>query len=110
MAEATKGLSEAQWNFKRGPERWSVAEVLEHIVLVEDFLLENTSQEVMQAPAGKADRDYAAQPTPGDGTMVKYQDVIELKSDDRRLLISIVLGDNGKWHQVTSTTYRRKKL
>lgn len=27
-------------------------------MLVEDFLLENTSQEVMQAPAGKADRDY----------------------------------------------------
>ncbi len=58
VVEATKGLSEAQWNFKPGPERWSVAEVLEHIVLVEDFLLENTSQKVMQAPAGKADRDY----------------------------------------------------
>lgn len=58
VIEATKGLSEAQWNFKPGPERWSVAEVLEHIVLVEDFLLENTSQKVMQAPAGKADRDY----------------------------------------------------
>jgi len=58
VVEATKGLSEAQWKFKPGPERWSVAEVLEHIVLVEDFLRENTSQKVMQAPAGKADRDY----------------------------------------------------
>jgi hypothetical protein len=27
VLEATKGLSEAQWNFKSGPDRWSVAQV-----------------------------------------------------------------------------------
>ena len=58
VIEATKGLSNAQWKFKPAPDRWSVAEVLEHIVLVEDFLLEITSKKVMQAPAGKPDRDY----------------------------------------------------
>jgi len=58
VKEATKRLSEAQWKFKPGPDRWSVAEVLEHITLTEDSLLENTSTKVMQAPAGKADRDY----------------------------------------------------
>src|SRR5262245_29303709 len=58
VVEATKGLSEAQWKFKPGPERWSVAEVLEHIVLSEDFLLKNTSHIVMKSPAGKPDRDY----------------------------------------------------
>lgn len=58
VIEATKGLSEAQWKFKPGPDRWSVAEVLEHIVLVEDYLFDNTSKTVMQAPAGKPDRDY----------------------------------------------------
>ena len=26
VVEATKGLSEAQWKFKAGPDRWSVAE------------------------------------------------------------------------------------
>jgi hypothetical protein len=31
---------------------------VEHIALVEEFLLDNTSKKVMQAPAGKADRDY----------------------------------------------------
>jgi hypothetical protein len=46
----------------------------------------------------------------GDGKMAKYQDVIEFKSDDHRLLISQVLGDDGKWHQFMSTTYRRKQL
>lgn len=29
------GLSEAQWNFKPAPEKWSIAEVAEHLTLVE---------------------------------------------------------------------------
>ncbi len=57
VVESTKGLSEAQWKFKPGADRWSVAEILEHIVVVEESILENTSQKVMKAPAGKADRD-----------------------------------------------------
>lgn len=57
VIEATKGLSEAQWKFKPAPDRWSVAEVLEHITVTEGFLLEST-QKAMQAPAGKPDRDY----------------------------------------------------
>jgi hypothetical protein len=59
VVESTKGLSEAQWKFKSGPDRWSIAEVVEHIAVVEEFLLENTSQNVMKALAGKPDRDYA---------------------------------------------------
>ena len=38
VLEATKGLSEAQWNFKPAPDRWSVAQVMEHIAAAEDFL------------------------------------------------------------------------
>jgi hypothetical protein len=59
VVEATKGLSEAQMKFKPAPDRWSVAETLEHIVLVEDALLENVSGNVMKAPAGGPDRDTA---------------------------------------------------
>ena len=58
LIEATKGLSDAQWKFKPAPDRWSVAEALEHIVLTEDMLFEMVSKKVMQAPAGKPDRDY----------------------------------------------------
>ncbi|HUA92072.1 MAG TPA: DinB family protein [Terracidiphilus sp.] len=36
-----KGLSNAQLNFKAGPDRWSVAQTLEHIALAEDMLLKN---------------------------------------------------------------------
>ena len=57
VLEATKGLSEAQWNFKPAPDRWSVAQVMEHIAAAEDFLRELDKEKVMMAPAGEAGRD-----------------------------------------------------
>lgn len=57
VLEATNGLSEAQWNFKPAPERWSVAQVMEHIAAAEDFLRTMTKDNVMHAPAGEAGRD-----------------------------------------------------
>src|SRR4051794_38373464 len=48
---ATKGLSEAQWNFKQAPDRWSVAEVTEHIAAAEDLLMGLIQSQVMTAPA-----------------------------------------------------------
>jgi len=59
VVAATKGLSEAQMKFKPAPDRWSVAETLEHIALAEDFLLQNISEKIMKAPSGAADRDTA---------------------------------------------------
>ncbi|MFI5059728.1 MAG: DinB family protein [Candidatus Acidiferrales bacterium] len=56
VQEATKGLSAAQWNFKQGPERWSVAQVMEHIAAAEDMLRGMTTEKVMVAPAAP-DRD-----------------------------------------------------
>ncbi len=57
VLEATKGLSEAQWNFKPAPERWSVAQVMEHIAAAEDFIRDLVKQQLMAAPAGEAGRD-----------------------------------------------------
>jgi len=48
---ATKGLSEAQWNFKPAPEKWSIAECMEHIAAAEDFIRGNITENVMKAPA-----------------------------------------------------------
>ena len=39
VLNATAGLSDAQWNFKSAPDRWSIAEVMEHIAAAEDFLM-----------------------------------------------------------------------
>src|SRR5260370_8896339 len=57
ILEATKGLSEAQWNFKSAPDRWSVAQVMEHIAAAEDFIRGMLKEKVMMAPAGDAGRD-----------------------------------------------------
>ena len=46
-----EGVSEAQWNWKPGPDRWSVADVAEHITTAEAFLRGLVTDRVMQAPA-----------------------------------------------------------
>jgi hypothetical protein len=50
VVKATDGLSEAQWNFKPAPDRWSVAEVTEHIAAAEDYLMTMIQEQVMTAP------------------------------------------------------------
>jgi hypothetical protein len=55
---ATKGLSPAQWSFKPAPEKWSIAECMEHIAAAEDFIRGTIEQNVMKAPAAP-DRDLA---------------------------------------------------
>ncbi len=58
VLDATKGLSEAQWNFKPAPDKWSVAECAEHIAAAEDFIRGMALDKVMKAPAAP-DRDIA---------------------------------------------------
>ena len=48
--DSTADLSPAQWSFKPGPDRWSIAEVAEHVALTEDFLFGYT-QKLLQGPA-----------------------------------------------------------
>jgi DinB superfamily len=56
VLDATRGLSDAQWNFKPGPDRWSIAQVMEHIAAAEDFIRGMVVEKVMLAPA-VPDRD-----------------------------------------------------
>lgn len=51
IVEATKGLSKAQWEFKAAPDRWSVAETMEHIAAAEDFIRGMIVEQGMKAPA-----------------------------------------------------------
>lgn len=60
VLDATKGLSESQWSFKPAPDRWSIAQVMEHIASAEDFLRGMDADQVMKAPAGDAARDVKA--------------------------------------------------
>ena len=59
VLDTTTGLSPAQWNFKPAPDRWSIAECMEHIAAAEDFIRGNIENGVMKAPAAPG-RDTAA--------------------------------------------------
>jgi len=47
---ATKGLSAAQWDFKPSPEEWSIAQTLEHIVWVQEFIIGRIQKELPAWP------------------------------------------------------------
>jgi hypothetical protein len=49
--EATSGLSDAQWNFKPAPDRWSIAECAEHIGVTEGFILSLITEQALKGPA-----------------------------------------------------------
>jgi hypothetical protein len=54
------GLSEKQWRFKPAPDRWSVAEVAEHIAVSESSLLALVQTKFMESPADPAKRAEVA--------------------------------------------------
>lgn len=48
--KSIEGVSEAQWNYKASPERWSLAECSEHIIAAESFIRDMFAAS-MKAPA-----------------------------------------------------------
>lgn len=100
--DATKGLSEAQWNFKAAPDRWSIAECAEHIALSEGFIFGRATEtlktpltpEKRTATAGKdeklvamlQDRSFKAKaPEPIDPTKkpMAHEDSLKLFLESR---------------------------
>jgi hypothetical protein len=49
------GVSEAQWKFKAAPDRWSIAEVAEHIAVSETTILQLVTDRVLKSPAAPRD-------------------------------------------------------
>ena len=49
------GLTEAQWNFRAGPDRWTIAEIADHITLGEGIIYSIVTEKV--AKAGTASTD-----------------------------------------------------
>ena len=54
---ATKGLSDAQWKYKPAPDRWSIAEILEHMMLTQELSLGPIREQLAKAPGGSLERD-----------------------------------------------------
>lgn len=51
--DAVTGLSLAQWNYKAGPDRWSIAECAEHILVTEELVTAG----IREALKGKAEEE-----------------------------------------------------
>ncbi len=54
LIRSTHGLPSTQLQYKPGPDRWSVAECLEHITVTEGFILGNINKTLQQAAAPSA--------------------------------------------------------
>src|SRR5450631_4863457 len=54
------GLSQKQWTFKPAPDRWSVAEVAEHIAVSESMIFGMVQSRVMTSPAAPEKRAEVA--------------------------------------------------
>ena len=50
------GLSEKQWKFKPAPDRWSIAEVSEHIAISESSIFGYVHDQIMSGPAAPEKR------------------------------------------------------
>lgn len=67
MLASIEGLTPAQWTFKAAPERWSVKECAEHIILAEDYIFGFSQQTLKTSEAARlpnatpeADRQFVA--------------------------------------------------
>jgi uncharacterized damage-inducible protein DinB len=81
------GLSEAQWKFKPAPDRWSIAEVAEHIALSEETILGLVTERVLKAP-----------PAPAGEAKVTDEKVIQAVTDrSGKVQAPEMLKPVGKW-------------
>src|SRR3954454_11002064 len=56
LRQSLRDVAEEQWDFKPAPEQWSIAEVLEHVVLIETRI-HNLIRKMPEAPEAEPDRD-----------------------------------------------------
>jgi hypothetical protein len=59
LLELMDGLTPQQWNFRETPDRWSIAEIVEHLILFENFIL-RTIATVLQSPPEPGKKALAA--------------------------------------------------
>src|SRR5262249_36161566 len=57
LEEATAGLTDAQVQFKPAADRWSIAEILEHLTIAHDRVETRIFHQFPQAPAPEPGRD-----------------------------------------------------
>jgi hypothetical protein len=59
LVALTSGLTAAQWHFREAPDRWSIAENIEHLILFERFIL-NTITSYLEHAAEPEKKELVA--------------------------------------------------
>ena len=59
LLDLVNGLTLQQWSFRETPDRWSIAEIIEHLILFENFILQTISK-VLKAPPEPDKKSLAA--------------------------------------------------
>ena len=49
--DSIANVSDAQWTYRAGPDRWSIAEVAEHIAISETTILAIVTDQILKGPA-----------------------------------------------------------
>jgi hypothetical protein len=87
------GLTPAQWSFREAPERWSIAENVEHLAVFEDFIRQAIATALTVTPA-------AEPPTPALQAAIAAKDTLVLSVADARNATFIARDatrPNGRW-------------
>ena len=87
------GLTAEQWAFREGPERWSIADILEHLILFERF--------VRGAVLTMLEND--AEPKKVAAVSVKLPAVMKIaEARDVRIEAREVVRPTGRWHDTSA--------
>lgn len=70
LTEIVEGMTPAQWSFKPAEDRWSIAEVAEHILISERLVRQLIEDELMASPT-----------KPADGTEARSGEITEFMRD-----------------------------
>jgi len=88
LLELVRGLTEAQWSFRETPERWSIADNIEHLVLFEGFIRSMIAKSL----------EAAAEPEKTAEVGAKEPLVLGLANDRKNKLIAReVVRPSGRW-------------
>lgn len=74
LEKVTKGLTAEQWKYKASPEKWSIADVVEHLALSEEFIFQRATVDMMKSPAATTKKDVATAKQQDDELIKKIYD------------------------------------
>lgn len=99
FVNAVAGLSETQLKFKSAPDRWSVADVAEHITLSEDMLFSILTDKVLKTPA-----------TPDKESKIADDQILAMVTDrSNKAQAPESLKPTNKWQNITETLQEFEK-